>query len=672
MCVLYILLRHAQRPIYVTRSKSAQLIFYPRPLCVIQYAQLRRIANTAGIYKPNPHHSSHRARIPFSRRPSNFSLRKQRPYSHFFMTLNHPFLCLALGALFILSTKALAETCPPGTFRQSATCKKCPPGTYQNLPDKPTCKKCPAGTFTQFRGVISERLCQRCPDDSNSLPGSSSCFKCPNGHVRRCQKCIRCPPGSYLSGCECSRCSPDSFSTEANVDECTKCPPNQRATSDRKRCRDARCPPGTEFDFDECLDCMYLNFRNSSMTRCEPCPPRTTFLDFFSPKVQCMKCPPGQFTTDVFTTNTFEGVPICLPCPPGRTTLGSGKVLCRRIGGPCPSNFFEDEDGDCDICDKNQRFVPSLKKCVNCAPNEFSRGGLVTSCEKCPPGHVFSGFECECPLGQISVKGKCRSCPAGTFRNENSGNTCIECDGDSFSKKGATECTKCPPGTISEESKGRKCRSFPKCPDGFIIPPLFTSAFSAFVCISGSTGCPKGLTGAGFVSGRFLCRNKKGKVVCPKGSVFDNKDDCLSCSIGFKLTQKPSGELQCNPCERTKVSKGGLARKCRKCKGDLIPDGINENCVCPFSLVGNSKKCTQSNRCPSGTIPVTNPLGRVRCVECLPGTFQSGEDCFNCPVNKTSVLGATKCKACPSGTGTYDAGGEIEDAPVGDANCVPF
>lgn len=587
------------------------------------------------------------------------------------MLSSYPFTYGALLAFITLAASVLAVPCPPGTFSTGSTCEKCQPGTYQNESGQNSCKKCPAGTFTQFAGVTAEGLCLKCPAEYNSLPGSSSCFKCPTGEIRICENCIHCPPGTRISGCECRPCSPGFFSTEANLFQCTQCPPLQRATEDRTGCRDAECPLGEEFDFG-CSVCRELSFRNASMTKCEPCPRRTTFLDYSKPKVRCMKCPPGQFITDIFTSNTEDGEPVCLPCPPGRTTVGFGKAFCRREGGPCPSNFFEDDDGDCDRCDKHQRFIPGQKKCVDCAPNEFSRGGLVTKCDKCPPGHLFSGFQCECPPGLFSRKGKCRPCPAGTYKRGFSLGDCVGCLRDSFSERGASKCTMCPPGTSSQKSNGRKCERLPTCPEGFVLPPKLRSVFSEFICISGTSGCPKGLVGAGYRRGRFLCKNKKGEVVCPRGQIFNNVDACISCTIGWKLTEKPSGELKCSPCDDISISKGGLTRECRKCKGNLLPSKSEQKCVCPYPIPGNRKKCIPSNRCPSGTIPVTNPLGRVSCVKCLPGTFQSGENCVNCPVNKTSNLGATGCADCPPGTGTYDAGGELLNRPIGDANCVPI
>lgn len=518
------------------------------------------------------------------------------------------FVSLIALQILLLSTEIRAQNrdCRIGSFFNGRRCRRCRPGTFQDAVGSTSCKQCRAGTFTASRGVISDQLCLDCPEDSNSAPGARKCFKCPRGEVRRCAECKRCPKGSFFNGCDCDKCFDGTITTEDNQSECTECPPGMRSNRDRTKCIDGGCPPGFQFYSGECLPCTsvefsYLNFKNETTGLCQPCSSRTTVLDFQAPEKGCEQCPPGEFLTDIIVPTDFQ-LRGCERCPPGTRTVGFGKPLCREIGKPCPDNTFEDEDGDCQICDPGFRFDPKNKRCVECRSNEVLRGPelvhLFTKCRKCAPGQIRQFDLCACRDGEVFRNGRCRICPAGTYA---SGGECTPCDSNEFSGQGATICTPCPPGTTSAGSGGRRCERI-RCKKGLIIPPLFVSSFPERTCISPVTGCPRGLRGLGFKSGTFLCADRKGEVVCPKGSVFDGNDECISCSPGWRIVETESGGLTCRPCPDSRpISDGGTTRTCRACKNGFQASFGSSKCFCGSGrFIAKNGRC---RRCPDVPFP---------------------------------------------------------------------
>lgn len=436
---------------------------------------------------------------------------------------------LLFATTVILVQPASALRCPRGTFRVGKGCHLCKPGTYQDKPNRFGCKKCPGGTFTRFYGVRVQDLCLPCKPSQFSRMGSSKCSNCPKGQVYSCKKCIRCPPGTSLTydGCECKPCESGYFSTKANQETCTECPNRQDSNKDRTGCTRTTCKPGFERDYSSCQKCQYNEYRSASTDQCEECPRRTVTNNFNGPNSKCIRCPPGTFITDLLKeTTTNEQVPYCEKCAPGTNTKGFSKALCRQVGKPCPKYAFVDKEGDCDGCEANYRLDVAEKKCVRCPNNAISAGGVTTRCTPCGKGGEQGPYNrCVCKPGWDETDGKCKKCPAGSFRGRGDYG-CEKCEEGFFSQAGATRCKKCARGTMNAGDGNSRCIKKPKCRKKYIVGYESASYFPRTVCVSGKTGCPYGLR-LTQRRGKFWCVNQRGDIVCPKGQrYYYRRNEC--------------------------------------------------------------------------------------------------------------------------------------------------
>lgn len=231
---------------------------------------------------------------------------------------------------------------------------------------------------------------------------------------------------------------------------------------------------------------------------------------------------------------------------------------------------------------------------------------------------AFTASAATCPEGNfISSSGACKPCPAGHYqwlKNQRSCtpcalNTytpftgvvdrllCLACPLNSYSKKGSTSCTMCPAGQVRSSPVATTCRpcrneefktTYDKpvqqhrsgrfCPNGFIPPPAYVSYFPDHVCVSGSTGCPKGTKYVRWVR-RALCK-RQGKIACPLTHVFDGKDRCLRCWAGSRVVYNAQDKrLQCHQCPPYTASRGGISRRCWKCPKWFV--SLGDRCFDP-------------------------------------------------------------------------------------------
>jgi secretory phospholipase A2 len=227
--------------------------------------------------------------------------------------------------------KRSEPTCPPGTMKTQYGCSKCPdghvcpcagssgsivcePGTISNGV-RTLCVACAPGRFTGTPG----RFCSgHFPDQC----GSSSCDRCPAGHVCpasgtsqpiECQpgtvsngprtRCVPCRPGKYTSasGRYCSAYFPDECGGEA----CSTCPLGCACPGEA--CREPRsCPPGTIANGGrtECVPCAPGRYSDSAARFC------STYYGDVCGGEACTSCP-GE------SVCPSEGTITPIKCPPG-------------------------------------------------------------------------------------------------------------------------------------------------------------------------------------------------------------------------------------------------------------------------------------------------------------------------------------------------------------------
>lgn len=578
-----------------------------------------------------------------------------------------------LYLVFALLVPCSAETCGPGNFLNRTKCTPCPPGSYQHQTNSDSCILCDAGTFSPGYGAQVANLCRECPENTVSSSGAESCTSCPaESHANRQKtKCHSCPPGQQLNyEGNCTTCVHGFYRPNRSVQYCRACPEGHTSEVGATTCKKmSPCPLGYELDFKDCSQCFKNYFRGKGMKSCEECPPYTV-----SPRgaAKCIRCAAG----------TFFKNSRCERCPIGSKTSGKGGIVCRIKDALCPLSYFEKKNGDCHTCYPGYRLNLLTNSCEKCNETEYSPGGIVINCEKCPPSMIGIGASCTCPAGTRLVHGKCISCPAGTFRSQSRRlaiDECLPCFHPEFSETydvssaDRSICEFCPRGTITTD--GISCITptpRPPCPNGLVRQGLVHD-----LCVSAQTGCLPGLVpnigSDGFLRG---CFNLDGTLPCPKGTLQQG-NRCISCHPGGYLRTDPSGRIYCTTCPANAFSPGGLVYSCTKCPNNFrrAKDFVSCSCTARNArghFIDRNGQCT---KCPPGTYADNNYDEEIHeCKPCPAGTFskEAGRtSCSLCPTNEFSHSGALQCRACPKGTVSYGLG-EAYCVPIVGDRCVEF
>lgn len=581
-------------------------------------------------------------------------------------------LCLLIVPLVFCS----AETCGPGSFVNGTKCTKCPPGSYQYQTNADSCIICRPGTYSRGYGAQVANACLMCPGNTISSSGAGSCTPCPpeSFAIRNKTKCVSCPPGKELNyHDDCVPCSPKFFRPDRSSQDCQVCPHGYISKPSRTSCKKmAPCPLGYELGFRDCNKCFGGYFRGKGMDWCEKCPAYT-----YSPPgvAKCLVCPAGQFLKDSR----------CKNCPSGSKTVGEGGIICRKDNALCPVSYFEKSNRDCHSCYPGYRFDLVNKKCKKCAENEYSPGGVVINCEKCPKGMVGVGVSCFCPAGKRLVNGRCSLCPAGTYRMLSSSFANDECHNcwhpmsETYDVSSANRsiCESCPGRTITTD--GKKCivPTAAPCPPGFVRDVNIDYYGTFGPCISEQTGCLPGLVPRIDSEGRLAsCRNPDGTRYCPEGTIVSGSR-CVSCTPGSYLKKYSSGRIDCIRCPKNAHSPGGLVWKCTTCPNNFrrAKDFISCSCTATNARGHYIDSRGRCSKCPAGTYANNNHEEEIHeCKPCPAGTFnaETGQSsCKLCPANSFSNAGATQCRKCPAGTVSYGLG-ESSCVPVLKGGCVEF
>lgn len=146
-------------------------------------------------------------------------------------------------------------------------------------------------------------------------------------------------------------------------------------------------------------------------------------------------------------------------------------------------------------------------------------------------------------------------------------------------------------------------------------------------------------------------------AACPRG-MYQTEKDCALCPPGtFQDYSTPP--FQCTPCPAgtfTPLYGVGTSLMCWSCPPNTYSEQNASSCKpCPKGLVSgqHSTFCTV---CALGTYPVSRPGGRVKCLECQPGTYRQNKndaECKPCPDDLASPRGAKsvlQCRKCPAGS----------------------
>ncbi|CAN8061749.1 unnamed protein product [Agarophyton chilense] len=369
-------------------------------------------------------------------------------------------IALAL-ALALFSLTALAEYCSPGYKYTQEGCEPCPAGTFSTTYNSTACQTCPRGTVAEEYGST---FCKRCGPFSYPDEAGSFCM-CIKGFYKSetMEQCTFCPPGNSVMQFGCYPCAAGTYQPEIGQPSCKSCEKGLVSAKGAARC--IYCGKDRTLIDGKCATCPAGEYFYQPLGRCDQCPRNTH------------KSTPGLSECTPCEGNSYAdlGSTACVTCPPG---LVWADGACKKCAA---GEFYNEEFNTCDKCSRN--FVTSaaniLDQCEACEMDSYaeegssscgftSPGGIMTSCDKCPPGtNSFDGGECikcapgtvllddagwcgKCPPGYMynSMDRRCDECPVQTFSKGGDASLCQQCDVGSMAPAGSSKCVWCEQGKV--------------------------------------------------------------------------------------------------------------------------------------------------------------------------------------------------------------------------------
>lgn len=399
------------------------------------------------------------------------------------------FIFLVLFASSIhLSLSQQTPECRQGEFYnvKSRKCERCAGGFFSTGGRITTCRSCPRNTFSS--GSASK--CELCPQGTSTTQEANIIckidnFPCPSNYFTdKRGRCKTCRPGFRLNRSSkiCISCLKNQWSRGGAVTNCFKCDKGKTVDPNFGDCLCnpgsiptanggcKKCPPGTKrptlASSPVCERCFFGTFsKNPGSSKCTAC--SQTRFQTKRGQTKCLRCPKGTIQGQLSLRRECVSKKTKCPLRSKRVELPGSDFRCEQR--PCPIGTFEKNLGnepECLSCFPGRRFVPSSKECVRCGEKEFSRGGLVTSCTRCPRGffqNINEGDKCRCTRAGYGIQsGFCRKCRPGTFSTFYN-NFCRPCPVGTFTKDFGTfgACRRCEKGTFSEKRGLSVCKPCP-------------------------------------------------------------------------------------------------------------------------------------------------------------------------------------------------------------------
>ncbi|KAI0566956.1 Tyrosine-protein kinase ephrin type A/B receptor-like protein [Gracilaria domingensis] len=303
-------------------------------------------------------------------------------------------------------------------------CYPCAPGTYQPNVGEPSCIPCEEG-LVSAKGAVQ---CINCGRDRTLIDGT----------------CATCPPGMYFYQPlgRCDRCPRNTFKSTPGLSDCMPCEGNSYADLGSSQC--VTCPPGLVWADGACKKCAAGEFYNQEFNTCDKCS-RNFITSAANVLDKCEACDMNSYAE--------EGSSSCTYCPKGMAMV----------------------DGKCSKCPMGTHFDRATLSCIKCSGGFTSAGGIMTECEKCPPGtNSFDGGECiRCEAGTVlldetgwcgkcapgymynSMDRRCDECPVQTFSKGGDETICHQCNVGSMAMAGSSECVWCEQGKVLMSNTGK-------------------------------------------------------------------------------------------------------------------------------------------------------------------------------------------------------------------------
>ena len=490
-----------------------------------------------------------------------------------------------------------------GMVDAQQSCAACPPGTFKNVTGNFICSPCDVNTFNPNAGVTSSNQCQKCPQFSTSIQGTSASSNClcdPGYSPRDLQACQQVPIGSYK------------ISSGNAAGLVLGCPAGSTTVA----------PGGKSFDACECS----AGFEGRPNTTCT------------------------QVRAGFYKTHVGNGL-AQTQCPANSTSpVGSSS----QLNCSCLPGFTGPNGGPCTACETGKfKTAGGPLACDNCPGNSTSVAGstAITNC-RCNPGyHGPDGGQCSaCGVGKFSntTGGSCMNCPENTYSGvlgATSSAQCLQCRDNSVSLVGSSVHTDC------------KCKAGYWTRDGLLPTAACvlctTGKFAEFNVAACSDCGPGRYAAAGSTSsgaclvcaaGTFSLTNQSQCDSCPTGTTSPAESAVIqncTCLFGREPNVAGMNGVECSQCAPGKYKDSRGSGACVS-----FPNNTYSNVVGAISVL-NASACPLNASSPAGSTVVTS----CKCDAGFRGVIQASSDACNaCEAGKFNVVpGSADCANCGPG-----------------------
>ena len=603
------------------------------------------------------------------------------------------------------------SACPPGTYKRlngSSVCLSCPPGSYSTIEGSISCELCAAGQYSSDIGASAD-VCESCPINSMSQPGSGSIADClcNAGYTGADGNCAACQPGTYkeVQGAEACVLCPNSTYWVANgtgtrkEDVCQPCPPQSESPPGSSSEGNCTCIAGSEQGADgSCELCPPGKFKGKGGGMCENCPAGSWNAEGSKHILEC-QCGQGYYGPDgeactMCAAGTYKfvnGSSACIECDEGKYSTQVGartESVCLDCANGATSQRGSESAASC-LCEAGTQ-GDGVTECIPCLAGKYKSLPGTGACLDCALGSISpagstSAGQCICRAGytiESGGAGSCTACIAGTFKPANGSQQCVACSAGKYGSTSAavesSACLDCPVASISSEASSSQehcvCNKGYTGPNGGSCSECEAGKYKPTIGSSLCTPCSEGKFGLvrGALSERSCQHcpansyseagaNNSTLCVCERG-FFTTPAGCISCPIG--KYKDVTGNTECSACPVNTYGSQEAATSvslCRICPQNSTTNAITtsiQGCLCDpgFSFEPELQYC---EKCPGGKYK-SQPGNQV-CTKCGSNTYSeaqgatSEDTCKDCPQFTSSAAGSEgrwKC-LCNSGyTGT--------------------
>ena len=464
------------------------------------------------------------------------------------------------------SNQTQCKACPQGKFKSTISntdqCISCSPGSTTSAPASTVqddCVLCPQHTYTLL--VNGHVVCQECPTNSISEPGSS--------HLSNCL----CGYGFGYSNGACHKCQFATFSQHPSNTPCTLCPRGYAGKA-------LQSQQLFIWQTDACTACIAGKYEvNHSCVACWPnsdsaristaC---TCNLGYFSQDASsCDPCPPGM-------RGTASG---CVVCPAGTFSSSPASTTCTT----CPQNATSTvRSTSIANCTCNAGFVKEDNACHTCTPGKFTQNNICVGCgaghyyppisppyahnlcQKCPANSssndgAFTIHACNCNIGFLKEDTHCKACPANNYCPDQSSS--ISCPVNTKSTTNSYQISQCicDPGYFGTAPNCDRCLVDHFCPGKGVLQECRGNSSTQTLDKRNSSDACVCLPG-------FYLKADKCEL-CPRGSYcFENK--IIQCPANSTSLRGTDSKVEC-VCNSGLRQDGGI---CLECNTDYLCPGV--------------------------------------------------------------------------------------------------